>query len=280
MPSLKPHEQPFGYRPAVYQYLGCQIFAQAARASGNEELAKKNEDAIYADCKGNITMVHATRGRSLEALRSRDEWYRRAANPGGIEHIFGVDYDDVDCLAIMKQLGLRHVVVPAGGGCVRAWNVGAHQAKGEVIVQVSDDFIPCYHWDELILERLGDTTKPKVLAVSDGLRSDGLLCIAIVTKARIAQQAGGLLFWREYKSMYSDNEFSIRAYADSVVIEAKDLVFEHHHPLAAGIPVEKWHKTTRESNSEENYKTGREIFERRNQEQIKLMVERAAKSQK
>ena len=276
-PNLSPHKQPFGYRPSVYQYEGSQIFAQAARASGNEELAKKNEDKLYEDCGGKITMVHATRGRALQALQCRDEWYRRAANPGGIEHIFAVDDDDKEVLGVMKQLGYKYVEVPAGGGCVRAWNVATHAAKGEVIVQVSDDFFPPYRWDESILARLGDTTKPKVLAVSDGIRQDGLLCIAIVTKARIKEQTGGLLFWKEYKSMYSDNEFSIRAYADNVVVEARDLVFEHKHPLAQGIPIEKWHPTTRESNSEENYKTGKEIFERRNQAQIKLMVERAAK---
>lgn len=268
MPNIAPNEQPFGYRPSVYQYEGAHIFSRCARAAGREEMARHNETKLFTDAKGKITLCHATRNRPMQAQATRDFWYRRASNPGGVEHIFAVDNDDREMLGFLEKTGFYHTIVEAGGGCVRAWNAAAEIAKGEVIIQVSDDFFPPQDWDRLILERIGDTTKAAVLAVSDGFRQDGLMCIAIATKARIAAQEGGTLFWPEYKSMYSDNEFSVRALVDGVVIPARDLIFAHHHPIAMGIPAEKWDETYRISNADERYQEGSAIFLRRNQEQL------------
>ena len=68
------------------------------------------------------------------------------------------------------------------------------------------------------------------MAISDGLRTDKLLCMAILTQKRLEKQ-GGYMFHPDYQEsdgIYSDNEFTERAYADGVVIEADaaHIVFE------------------------------------------------------
>jgi hypothetical protein len=141
---------------------------------------------------------------------------------------------------------------------VAAWNAAARKSRGEVLVQVSDDFEPPMGWDELILAELGDTSAPKVLAVSDGTRNDDLLCMAIMTQKRY--QDHGHMFHPEFVSMYSDTWFSHKAFADGVVIDARDrLVFQHNHPLFGK---GEWDETYARSNSDENYAQGKQVFEK------------------
>jgi hypothetical protein len=98
-----------------------------------------------------------------------------------------------------------------------------------------------------------------VLAVSDGHRTDNLLCMAILTRARYKQQ--GYLFHPEFFSMFSDNHFTDRAYADGVVIEAKDIVIEHMHP-AFGLA--EMDETYARSNAPANYEAGLATYEKLN----------------
>ena len=143
-----------------------------------------------------------------------------------------------------------------------AWNRAAAVAQGEIIVQGSDDFDPPLHWDSIITERLGDLSKPAVLAVSDGHRKDDLLCIAILTKARLKQQ--GTLFAEEYDAcsgIFSDNEYTARAAKDGVIIPAKDVVFMHNNPLFTGA---KQDDEFKRHNAQANYEKGEKIFKERN----------------
>ena len=61
--------------------------------------------------------------------------------------------------------------------------------------------------------------------------------------------------------MYSDNEFTHRAYRDGVVIEARDLVFEHRHPYAGK---GAWDATYERQNRSVNYDIGFRLFCERN----------------
>jgi hypothetical protein len=100
------------------------------------------------------------------------------------------------------------------------------------------------------------------LAVSDGHRKDDLLCIAILTKARLKQQ--GTLFAEEYDAcsgIFSDNEYTARAAKDGVIIPAKDVVFMHNNPLFTGA---KQDDEFKRHNAKENYEKGEKIFKERN----------------
>jgi hypothetical protein len=207
-----------------------------------------------------ISVCHATRGRPEQAIGCRQLWMAKAHDPWTVEWIFSVDEDDATA-AKLKAFQ----PVYGKGGCVAAWNRAAEKAKGDILVQGSDDWDPPQDWDKILLDRMGDISKPAVLAISDGHRKDDLLCMAILTRARWEQQ-GRVMFAPEYdeaSGIYSDNEYSVRAWKDGVIIKAKDVVFTHNNPLWSQTPPDDEY---RRHNSKANYEKGEAIFKARNPE--------------
>ncbi len=238
-----------------YDWKGFYLYTQTLRLIGKTEDAAKMEWDLFHKSGQNISIVHATRGRPDQALAARELWLSRAETPAQVEHIFCLDGDDATSTLLR---GFRHSNTPGiGGGCVAAWNAGAKVATGKILIQMSDDWIPPVGWDKAILDRIGNWAAPSVLAVSDAHRTDRLLCMAILTRARYIDQ--GFLLHPEFKSVFSDDYFTEKAYQDNVVIEARDLIFFHNNPFFTSAPADK---TFAESNSPERYKEGQEILER------------------
>lgn len=250
-----PSDAPWNLRRAYYGKLGVSLRAMALRATGNPEEADTLETNHFIRNGAKISLLHATRGRAGKAWKARMEWLRTANNPDAVEHIFGIDGDDPASLMLCIT---RCVVVSGNGGPVEAWNECAKHAKGEVFVQLSDDFEPFQGWDTAILDAIGDTSKPSVLAVSDGNRKDDLLCMAICTCQRWKDQ--GFMFHPEFFSMFSDRWFSECAFRDGVVIDARNsITFEHIHPAFGKA---EWDETYKRSNADQNYLTGEATFNR------------------
>jgi hypothetical protein len=234
MATQTPEVQSWNSRQSFYGYVGDDIYQEALRVNGRFAEAEKVRQFSLARHGGaRIALLHATRGRPEQAARCRKAWHDLAVEPGRVEHIFAIDDDDAESQVLRR---FNHVLVPAGGGCVRAWNYAALKSTAPVVVQLSDDWIPCLKWDELILERLGDWTQPKVLAVSDGARTDKLLCMAICTRVYLA--ADYFLFHPFFKGVYSDDWFTEQAYARGAVIEARDIEFKHQHPAFNTAPMD------------------------------------------
>jgi hypothetical protein len=250
-------EAPWNLRRAYFGQLGIGLRGMALRANGRHEEANALEINHFIRSGAKISLLHATRGRPAQAWRCRMNWLRAADNPDAIEHIFGLDQGDYASLPLAN---VRHAVNHpiAGHGPVGAWNAAATVAKGEVMIQLSDDWEPFQGWDTAILSSIGDTSKPAVLAVSDGNRKDDLLCMAILTRARYKQQ--GYLFHPEFFSMYSDNWFSECAFRDGVVIDARErITFEHLHPAFGKGEMDD---TYARSNDGYRYMTGEGIMQR------------------
>jgi glycosyltransferase involved in cell wall biosynthesis len=249
-----PKNPPWNLRRPYYGSLGVSLRGMALRANGAIPEADELELNHFQKHGKKISLLHATRGRPEKAWKCRKEWLRRAKNPDAIEHIFAIDHDDEASLPLMLA---NHVIVTSAG-CVAAWNAAASKSRGDVLVQVSDDFEPPMGWDESILAELGDLSESKVLAVSDGNRKDDLLCMSILTRTRYEEQ--GYMYHPDFFSMYSDNYFSVKAFEDGVVIDARErLVFNHNHPLFGK---GQWDETYIRSNSDENYAKGKAIFEK------------------
>jgi glycosyltransferase involved in cell wall biosynthesis len=252
----RPREYLWNAREMYYGWFGIKIYAMALRLNGQRAKADAIQHNHFHRHGAKISLLHATRGRPSRAFKAPHEWLSRAANPDSVEHIYALDADDQPSLPLALS---RAVVLAPGGGCVAAWNAAADASTGQVLVQMSDDFTPPLHWDQIILERIGDLSTPSVLAVSDGFRTDQLLCMAILTRERYRQQ--GYLFHPDFHdaAMYSDNFFTDRAYADGAVIEARDVVFEHAHPAAGKADMDA---TYAAQNAPEKYTAGKAIYER------------------
>jgi hypothetical protein len=185
-----------------------------------------------------------------------------AANPERIQHIACVDSDDEPTLNLTRQF---ERVVSTKKSCVASWNQGAEIARGGLLVQLSDDWIPVPGWDAKLLAEVKNAGKTLndelVIAISDGHRTDDLLCMAICTQARWRKQ-GRQLFAPDYESVFSDNEFSHRAWRDGIVIDArKRITFTHAHPAFNAAPMDE---TYAHNNRKDRYERGAETFKRRN----------------
>lgn len=242
-------------RDKYYGYLGEQLHGMALRALGRVDEADVMETNYFIEHGAKISLIHATRGRVTQSVQARRKWFTRALNPDAIEHIFGLDIDDEHAKFLTVH---NHVWTNGKGGPVAAWNAAANKSRGQVLIQVSDDWEPPMHWDRLILDAIGDTSKPSVLAISDGHRKDDLLCMAILTRARYEQQ--GYMFHPDFFSMYSDNWFSECAFKDGVVIDCRDsITFEHLHPVFGKAEMDE---TYARSNAPAHYVRGQKTLDR------------------
>ncbi len=268
---------------------------QALRTNKEFEEADRIRKKLLVESGGAmITLVHATRGRPKKAAAMRKLWLDLAENPGSIEHIFVIDVDDEESIPLYR---MHHIVIKNGGGSVQAWNTGAGLASGKIIIQMSDDLIPPPRWDQLIIDKFvsdyeksisdrvsatdsangsaavvetaseSDIEKrkrrtlfealnqPRVLAINDSVRTDKLLCHAICTNAYFHQDA--FLFHPDFLSMYSDNYFTDLAYQRGQVIEARDLVFKHDHPI---VNKQEPDRTYLEQNAPDRFSQGEQIY--------------------
>ena len=242
---------------SIYDFECIDLYIAAARMTGDMAEVEKITASWRKQSPVKISILHATRGRPQEAINARVLWMKKASRPQNIEWIFSCDNEDPTA-AVLKPWN----PIMGEGSCVAAWNRAADKAQGEILIQASDDWDPPLYWDTIVTERLGDTSKPKVLAISDGHRTDELLCMAILTKARLIQQSS--LFANEYDAcsgIFSDNEFSHRAKKDGVIVSAIDVVFTHNNPMFTGAVQDAEFK---KHNAKENYVLGEKIFKERN----------------
>ena len=254
-------DRPWTHEPKFYGWAGYDLGARAYRAGGNSAMAGVLQWQFHEGATPKISLLHATRGRTSQAVHCRDLWLNAAAKPSQIEHIFAVDSDDKVSCEMAKQFVS---VVSDKTSCVAAWNLAAKSARGDILVQLSDDWTPPLNWDQKLLESVKDRDPQKdafVIAVGDGSRRDDLLCMAILSRARYEAQDGEV-FHEGYQSVFSDNEFSFRAFRDKCVVDLRQsLIFEHHHPSFGKGQMDA---TYRHNNQKDRYEAGQALFKVRN----------------
>jgi hypothetical protein len=218
------------HRPDVYGWKGYATLAWAKRLAGQEEEAAKIEaEMLKQGGSPRISLLHATRGRWAKASAAMNTWMSRAADPFRVEHIFAIDEDDAESREKLRRF--RHVIAAKDGYSVGAWNAAAKVATGDILVQMADDFLPPPEWDKGIIEAIGGNVfAPSVLRVNDGLRKDGLITMAVVTRRWLEKE--GALFDPAFRNVYSDNDLTARARKAGAIIEAPHLLFDHQHPIA------------------------------------------------
>jgi hypothetical protein len=229
-----------------------------------------------------FSILHATRGRPEKAVAAMQLWLERMAGPHySVEYIFAIDADDAETRFKLNYPHTEHsvfCVLNEGKGSASAWDEAAKASHGNILIQAQDDVEPPEHWDDLIMlairktgQQFMETQEPMVIAVSDGFRKDSLLCTAICNRMRYEQQ--GHFLYRGYFSVFSDDEFTIRAYADErdgrcKVINARDLTFLHRHCYHdKSVPEDD---TYRRENSPEAYAIGQKVFMERNKHLVDL----------
>ena len=226
------------HKAEYYGWKAKQLRAWALRLAGKGREAFDLESSILAIDGGTprISLLHATRGRPLQAVQNMNLWLSRAKRPERIEHMFAVDCDD-ESAAQLSRFACVMQDDPEGHA-VGAWNLAAKYSTGDILIQFSDDWECPPGWDEMLEHRL-DTQQAQALRISDGKRTDELLPMAIITR-KFYERHG--LFNEQFKNQYSDAEFTVRAQKANAIINARDIVFAHHHPAyEPGMPTDSTH---------------------------------------
>ncbi len=182
-----------------------------------------------------FSLCYATR-RSWYIGPAVNEWLKTAANPESVEIVVCVDSEDILSVKKAKDISdsnknVSLVIQDAPPfNSVKAWNLAAKNTKGQVLIMISDDFVPPKNWDkDLLSVKEGWAQGEYVVRVNDCNNSaqDKPFTLPILTRSRY--QRFGYVFWYEYESMFSDTEFGELAEMDGIVINAKTLLFEHIH---------------------------------------------------
>ena len=183
-----------------------------------------------------------------------------AHHPEDIEYVLSVDLDGPfkDCGS--AELGLPGVKVVWNSlrhCCVDAYNIGAEVSTGLVMVMNSDDMFAFPGWDEELKKVIPDLTGEYVVEVLTGGPSDvhRYLTLQILTQARYKRY--GYFMHSDYVSMMADVEFTEVARRDGVVIDARQLVFDHRHPTNGK---SEWDDVYMHENRPECYHLGHQVL--------------------
>lgn len=169
-------------------------------------------------------------------------WLSRAASPENVEVILSTDSDYPEGKVAAETVAMKMV----GGAlphqftwevnwgpstCVSGWNTAAAKATGDVLIAITDDFVPLERWDEALRDvAKGDPwwEGDHVVWVSDGYNPD-IFTLSILTRRRYNRF--GYIFYPQYLSLFCDTEYTTVAKLETgSVIDARHLFFEHLHP--------------------------------------------------
>jgi hypothetical protein len=255
---------------------GCSYGQAAERLDQSESGEDCRPEGLYPACESEgaaivfsiplISLCHTT-------ARLPDGWRMAAASwrgfcdrPELVEHIIATDTP----LPTPSERFFHDTrfVINHGRRCaVDGWNAAARESRGKLLISVSDDWFPPLHWDTLLLERIA--AQPDgldgeyVIEVSTG-GNNGLLTFSILTREyfhRINREYGYAgLFAPDYLGMYGDDDFTMFARRDGVVIDATDLYFHHDHPLYTGGEMDATHQW---QHRPEAFKVGAKAYRRR-----------------
>lgn len=214
-----------------------------------------------------FSLLHVS-ARPDKWIEAYAEWLQKADHPESLEYILCVDAGTEQDFA--AKVARVRLVLNHGRECtVDAWNAAAMASTGAVLVLVADDTFPCEHWDTLLLQAIGDTSREAAVHVDYQDPWPWIMTHPILTRAYYERPGrGGCrpgdVLYHEYISVGSDDDFTEYAHRDGVVIECRTWIhFEHRHPLNASKGLAVIDATYRHSNRQEAWDVKERVIGKR-----------------
>lgn len=210
-----------------------------------------------------VSLLHATYRSGARAIDVRNTWLERADRPADVEHIFGLDDDDL--ISVEATAGYRRVVSPGLSGrvtAVRNWNAAALSATGELLFVIADDLLPPASWDSQLRE-LVSAVDPAchafAIKLSDGADPNEVWLRHPIVTRKFYTLYG--LFSSEFAGLYCDNDITLRAFWKAAILDGRNIRLEHLHPtMDAGVAPSS---SQRRMATEQEFEAGLRVFERR-----------------
>jgi hypothetical protein len=203
-----------------------------------------------------FSIIHPSLGRPDKAVETAEIWLSSAKRGYDIQYIVSLNSTDVarsQYITKFSAIPRVTIVTSDATNMVAASNVAAKEATGEIMILVSDDMFPMWHWDELLMAEL-DPEQAQVLQVHDGIRSD-IVTLPIMTRA--AYKKLGYMYHPSYLSMYADNDLAETAKVHGMY-KVSQLQFDHQHYTIGKAPIDE---TYRKENSKVSFEYGQRTFE-------------------
>lgn len=220
-----------------------------------------------------ISLLHPSRGRSKQAFETADTWLDRSSKKYAIQYIMCVDSDDADLNQYTKALflfrdiesiynhlmGFHFSIVEKPNYVVHAVNEAANMATGDMLIMVSDDFEPPFDWDISLMQAIQNKMNQSfVVMVSDNCNKKRDVITLPIMSAKAYRQFG-YFFHPAFKSMWADNYLYYQAREKGLLVDARHIVFTHHHFTNDNVPLRNpVDETYVRSNN--FYKEGEQIF--------------------
>lgn len=211
-----------------------------------------------------FSVLHPSR-RPSKWVDSWNSWNCGACNVQ--EHILAVDEDQADEFRrTIEDYRLPVKLVVCIGRChdsTAAYNAAAKASSGDALIVSADDVFPPASWDSL-MERVAPKDREEwVLHCSTGhpTRDDSTIFQPVFSRA--VYERWGYVCWPEYAAMYADDDWTAKARAEGLVVEARHVLLEHRHPSFRAEWARGWDEVYEHEASQEHYRVGREVFARR-----------------
>lgn len=208
-----------------------------------------------------FSLIHPSYGRPQMAWDTFTYWMGQAKRGYEVEYVLSLNQSDQSVQQYFELFNPHDrvkIIQSPATNMVQATNAGAEQTFGEIIILMSDDMFPPWHWDELLDGEFTERT-PTVLQVHDGIRDD------IVTLPIMNRQAYlklGYIYHPNYLSMFADNDLAETAKAHGMY-KRSEVRFVHKH-YTAGLSAND--ATYKHENSSIKYTHGQRVFELRKRE--------------
>lgn len=215
-----------------------------------------SQNQIHTDVM--ISIIHPSRGRPKQALKTFNKWITWIVRNGiEYEYILSLDFDDPKKVDYISEFGLpcfdgktTHLLAFHNRSAIDAVNNAAHFSKGDIIIQIADDFDCPPDWGKWII----DATKGKtdwILKTLDGIQP-WIITLPIVDRAYYNRF--GYIYHPDYQHMFCDTEMSCVADLTGRRITA-NIPFKHNHYSVGGAV-----KDTISERADKTWEQGEKLF--------------------
>lgn len=211
-----------------------------------------------------VSLIHPSRGRAQKSFDTYNRWLERAGVV--VEVIISVDssddwksYFDLHVPCPEHPIGsYTRLYMNDNDSVVRATNVAARHATGDILIYLSDDFDCPDNWGQLVEKEFADTTAPRLIKVDDCLQPFRVPVLTIPIMNRALYEKLGYFWHPDYLSMHVDCDLYETVHRIGALKMCPHLKFEHKH-----VSVGKAEDDETYRRSAANWKQGEMVFNER-----------------
>ena len=210
-----------------------------------------------------ISLIHPSRGRPAKSFENSRKWVQLSGVD--TELIVAIDLDDPTAPEYVQQYNwwrhrdFQRVALVKGehGSPVKATNMAAKEARGDILLYLSDDFECFENWGKIVEQEFVQyKDRQALIKVDDMLQPFHVAVLTIPIMNRQLYNKLGYFWHPGYKSMFVDEHLYWRSKALGALFFAPHIKFEHRH-----VSVGKAADDDTYRNSAANWNQGKAMFE-------------------